>query len=57
MIAEQIEVRCPLENIAWQGGMVKIIPPSLVPTEGRNTGHEYSVAQFVIAMYKKINRR
>ena len=24
--------------------MVKIIPPSLVPTEGRNTGHEYSVA-------------
>ena len=43
MIAEQIKARCPLENIAWQGGMVKTIPPSLVPTEGRNTGHEYSV--------------
>ena len=44
MIAEQIKARGPLENIAWQGDMVKTIPPSLIPTEGRNTGHEYSVA-------------
>ena len=26
--------------------MVKIISPSLVPTEGRNTGHENSVAPY-----------
>ena len=52
MIAEQIMARGPLENIAWQGDMVKTIPPSLIPTEGRNTVHENPVAPYIPLLSK-----